>query len=589
MSGGAAHKPALSERMEAAAPFLTLVRREFVRMLRRTRPFVFLLLLVCTAGVIVAASYPPTGVTPVTMGNYNEEMVSSLVVTLFVAALLLIPAYGAASIQSERSRNTYDLLSLTLIRPSGVVLAKVISTLGYFCLLVVAVLPFLGVSFFLVGVDWQTIIQSGVVILTVAITCATVGVAVSAFCRGPVAAVLLGYFATGVAIGGYLIALAILVVPVAAGMNVSPSSWMEQAAILAIMTSPVVAIAMVLAQNVSEWSVLATVIGQGIVWSIAIRAATRRLRKPYEPPQPLELDGLPDPHERRDVGISARLVREPIKDNVNPVRVRELRWGSVIGGDRGLAVLGLVATLLLFLFFIIMGSIAPSNSRGGIESNNAQDMILMWVMISAIAGSLIATGIAAVSVTTETDSNTLDGLLMSGLGPATILRGKASAILRFSVRPLLIGGMVLVVLGSHIFTEMKTAVLLCSGVFTVGITVALCTAIGVWVSVRARSTGMALLSAFGLVGFTPVGLLFIHQLLYSWSRGLGIPEGYENEVLMLHPLTLFPAQMAPYVFDSESSDRLLIWFICSLFHLAGIALIYYLAERRFVRMATRDG
>ncbi len=302
MSEDRTHTRPLLERAVAAAPFLTLVRREFVRMLRRTRPFVFLLLLACIAGLLVAANYPPLRATPFVMGSYNESMVSSLVVALFIAALVLLPAYGAASIQSERARNTYDLLTLSLIRPSGIVFAKVISTLGYFCLLVVAVLPFLGVSFFLVGVDWQTIIQSGIVILIAALTCAIVGVLASAHCRGPVAAVILGYFTTFVVIGGYLIVLAVIFVPMAMDLNIGPSSWLEPVAIGVMMTSPVAALAMILAQNVPGWGILATVIGQGLVWGIAVRIATRRLRKPDEPPQPVELDELPASKENRSGG-----------------------------------------------------------------------------------------------------------------------------------------------------------------------------------------------------------------------------------------------------------------------------------------------
>ncbi len=244
--------------------------------------------------------------------------------------------------------------------------------------------------------------------------------------------------------------------------------------------------------------------------------------------------------------------------------------------------------MLLFIFFLTLGSLAPSNSAGGIGGDDAQVIIVALATIWMIAGSLIATGVAAVSITAEVDADTLDGLLMSGLRPSTILRGKATAAIRFSGRPLLIGAIALVILSGQIFTNLDTAILLLTGVISVAIMVLLCTTIGVWVSVRAKSAGMALVSAYGLVALVTLSPLFLHAMAREWTRRLQFPNIYGYEMLLLNPITSYAANLREFTHNSEPEVYLLVWFLCSMLHLAGIGMIYYLAERRIARMVTRD-
>jgi len=586
MSRAAAHYPAWAARLKTRAPFLTLVRREFVRMLRGTRPFVYLVVLVCTAGVLVIANYPPAGVTPYVMGSYNKAMVSSLVVSLFVAAMVLLPAYGAASIQTERSRNTYDLLTLTLIRPSGIVFAKIVSTLGYFCLLIVSVLPFLGVSFFLLGVDWQAIIQSGIIILTAAITCAILGVAASALCRGPIAAVFLGYFATLFFAGGYLLGLLLFFGGALDELSELFGTWTEEIFMSIALTSPVFAIFLTLAQELPWWGSIPTVVGQSIVWGAAFVIAARRLRKPVEPPQPLDIDEFPEPALSGAPKITSWIPGQPVADNVNPVCVRELRWGTAIGGDRGLAIAGIAGVLLLVIGFMVFSETAPS-APSRVTAGVARGYVAFCLSLLMAATFLLTPGLAAVSIATERDRDGLDALYMTTLSPRSILWGKTSAVLRFSIRPLLIGALPLLFAIRFLVTDLPTATVFLTGAVTVGITVLMCGAIGVWASVRAKATSGALLTAYGLSGLAVLGPVVLHSAVVAWTSGRSVGL-YDTGLLLLTPISSYVVMTVQFIKEYDIS-HVVLWFIFSVFHLIGIALIYYQAERRFARMVTGDG
>jgi hypothetical protein len=203
-----------------------------------------------------------------------------------------------------------------------------------------------------------------------------------------------------------------------------------------------------------------------------------------------------------------------------------------------------------------------------------------------VTACFLTPGLASVTITTERDRDALDALRMTTLSPRRILWGKTSAVLRFSIRPLLIGGFAFVFVVKFLVTDLPTFTLFATGIASTGITILMCTAIGVWASVRARSTPVALLAGYALSGLAVLGPVLLHNLLETWTytRATAL---YESETLLLTPVTLY-VEAATHFLGEPDLPYIVVWFVCSIFHLAGIALIYYLAERRFVRMVTRD-
>ncbi len=69
-----------------------------------------------------------------------------------VQILIVVPGQSASAITAEKERETYDLLISTLLPPWKIVLGKLMASLAYALMLIVAVIPFMAVSFFFGGV-----------------------------------------------------------------------------------------------------------------------------------------------------------------------------------------------------------------------------------------------------------------------------------------------------------------------------------------------------------------------------------------------------------------------------------------------------
>jgi hypothetical protein len=84
-------------------------------------------------------------------GLAAQSLMSALLLALMLTGLMLAPGLAGSAIVSEKVNDSYDQLHLTLIRPSGILSAKLGNVLGFYFLLAIAVLPLGGVLFFLVG------------------------------------------------------------------------------------------------------------------------------------------------------------------------------------------------------------------------------------------------------------------------------------------------------------------------------------------------------------------------------------------------------------------------------------------------------
>lgn len=82
----------------------------------------------------------------------GKTLFLGIVTIALVQVMIVVPGQAAAAITSEKERETYDLLISTLLPPWKIILGKLIAALAYALLLIVAVIPFMAVSFFFGGV-----------------------------------------------------------------------------------------------------------------------------------------------------------------------------------------------------------------------------------------------------------------------------------------------------------------------------------------------------------------------------------------------------------------------------------------------------
>lgn len=128
---------------------------------------------------------------------------------LFFMLLLvcfIVPGITAGAISGERERQTLIALQLTLLRPRSIVVGKLLASLAFVVLLIVASLPLVTVPFLVGGVSVPEVMKGLVMVLATALTLACLSLACSALLRRTQAATVVAYGITLALVLGTLLA-----------------------------------------------------------------------------------------------------------------------------------------------------------------------------------------------------------------------------------------------------------------------------------------------------------------------------------------------------------------------------------------------
>lgn len=115
---------------------------------------------------------------------------------LFFMLLLvcfIVPGLTAGAISGERERQTMVALQLTLLRPRSIVAGKLLASLAFVVLLIIASLPLVTVPFLVGGVSLPEVVKGLWMVLATAVTLACLTLACSALLRRTQAATVVAY------------------------------------------------------------------------------------------------------------------------------------------------------------------------------------------------------------------------------------------------------------------------------------------------------------------------------------------------------------------------------------------------------------
>lgn len=126
----------------------------------------------------------------------------NLLALVLFFVLFFTPAYAAAQISGERERRTLSLLQVTLVRPSQIVAGKLVASVAWLSILVLAAAPIAATGFFLGGVTVGDFVRSVALIMIVAVSVAAVALGLSSIARKTTTAIVLTYvFVIGLLLG----------------------------------------------------------------------------------------------------------------------------------------------------------------------------------------------------------------------------------------------------------------------------------------------------------------------------------------------------------------------------------------------------
>ncbi len=522
--------------MTLALPMMALVKRELISTLRRTRSFVFLL--VFTAGMIVfVLSLWPREDMPLSwVANNSAFLLGSVLWTAQLACYVLIPALAASSIVEEKETRSLDMLRMTLISPTGIVLAKLINAAGFMLLLVVAALPVLGAVLFLVGVDWVEIMHSFLNLIARACECAAVGIMCSTYYRTTYRAVVNAY--------GCLFIFWIF--------ESMTSSWMLYVLAPAGRGRVPYDVVEYLRMAV-PWAVTALCL---LVAVLKLRRASRgeqyETRRPIDKPSELAARRLRFPFYLIDPLKRKKL----IEDGRNPVYVRELRWGQICG-TKTMVRVGYTA-LLIFGSFALFGGLAHSF---GTQTRSVGGILLIHMIFMAIIGPLSLAG----AFTKERENDTLDTLRMTLLTPDQLVTAKLYAGLA-ALSPVVGASLITSLpLALYIGLDQETLVDLITGYVSLGVCVLLSVGVGLLSSVMTKRTTIATVLSYGMALLCFIGF-YAGAAWFDAAFGLGA-----RFVAGCSPLFAYGA----YLYDRSGLSALILDWVANVlvFALLGYSLI----------------
>ena len=414
--------------MSGVLPISALLRRELVTQLRTKRSIVLLLAIALMMIWMIAAAWPSGNVVWAMLPGISQGIVTGFSFMLLVGAALFIPGLAATTVVVEKERRSWDLLALTLLRPSGIIAGKLLSAVGMYLIYVIAVFPMLATVFFLVGIDWFQLARSLALVLITCVTCGAVGMACSAMSRKTVTAMAASYFGMSLVMGLPTLVLAVFISIWVGYFGYSLPQFIEP--MTASMSPFFVLMETTLGSTRSSTLFLYNVAYQAAITAVALLVTVRALRRPAkvgisprdedDPRSPVK--GLSMRERLRRRRRRFRKPRPPIHDRYNPIFVREMQWG--LAGSRR----AYYWTILLLVGMSLALTYGVEAMGGSTVEVASTVLSLHGILISCLVPTLLAG-----SFTREYELRSFDMLRMTLITPWEVVRGKFLAGLRLAL------------------------------------------------------------------------------------------------------------------------------------------------------------
>ncbi len=414
-------------------PARAVMKRELLSGLRNPRPFFFLglfmILMILGLLFMVEVAFKQelsrVGTPPASLVS---QLFMAFSMGLYLSAVLLIPPMAGVSICVEKQQDSYDLLLMSYIRPLQLALAKLSNVLGIYLLVVIASLPFVGVFFFLVGIDWQQFAISFALILLSSTSLAVTGLVASAWCYRTLPAIICTYVVGFCFHGGLIVMVVIFGDVVLRNPTISRILINLEIEIFYAMV-PFFGLRMASDSFAGLDTIVYALLYHGAIVAIGLGLTTLILRRPARPMkvnQEKPIDNQAQLAARRRQFpyylLDPRRRRPLIPDGQNPVLSKELQTGILSKG--GLAV-RLTYGFTIFSFFISLTSI-PSFSY----NRHAGEMVVWSLFLETLLILVVTPALVATSLPKEWEWNNIDSLRCTLLSPRTITTGKFKAALR---------------------------------------------------------------------------------------------------------------------------------------------------------------
>ncbi|HEX2118319.1 MAG TPA: ABC transporter permease subunit [Acidimicrobiales bacterium] len=222
----------MTARQARVPPLNPVLARELKQRMRGRHVWLVLTLYLAVLAVIlrwvyVAASRESSldgAVEVLASATVGRAVFQWLLFFMLLLVCFIVPGLTAGAISGERERQTLISLQITLLRPRSIVLGKLLASLAFVVLLIIASVPLLTVPFLVGGVSVSEVAKGLVMVLATAVTLACMGLACSALLRRTQAATVVAYGITLALVLGTLMVYGAQQIPRRAG-EPRPDPW----------------------------------------------------------------------------------------------------------------------------------------------------------------------------------------------------------------------------------------------------------------------------------------------------------------------------------------------------------------------------
>lgn len=568
-------------------PGMAIVRRELLTTLRSAKSFLFVVaLLLFMIWELVFTVENVIGTQRIAMGQVNASDVQTLflnfAMAFYLGAALLIPPMAAVSICIEKQQETFDQLQTTYIRPATLAVAKLANALGVYALVITATLPVMGVSFFVVGIDWTQFVLSLAVIGASALSLAAVGIFFSAWFHRTAPAIVATYITGFVLHFGTVLLLALLTQSVLAG------SWLDRVVngtnspVLA-MLYPLFSLDLIRRGGLGLPGLLAVATYHGLIVAACLYGAVRVLRRPARPmrvntEKPIDDPALLDARRKRFPYylLDPRRRRPLIPDGKNPVYVRELQTS--------LAGWGVWRIRIAYCFGIFCFVLSVHSVWILLDQSRFVRSPFSSVMIGTLITLVFVPPAISFAMTKEYESGNADMLRMTLLEPWEIAAGKFRAAMA-GIAPMLAG-----ILFGTIPLLLTGYELVLGDLFAMALTILYTMALVAAVTAGARRTVSGLLLGYGAALFAhaalPYGALFVIEFLAP--RFFALPADDAGAASFLSPFWARIYFNNGLRYGSQFHQAQPYWVLSCIVFIPLTFLLLWAARRRFQRQFNRS-
>ncbi len=458
-----------------------VMQRELLVNLRMTRAFVLLLLYLAVLGGVVYIAWPQERQLDLTTNpEAAKRLVNLFFLGQYVLASLMAPSFAAGAITGEKERKSYELLLATPLRPSAVVLGKLVASLSHLAILIFASLPIVMLCLPLGGVSLYEVLAAYLGLILSVITFGMISLAASSYFRRTASSLVVSY----------LLILPLALMGVLCWNALADSGSFRLFVIVTLLP----------------------VAGGALVISLFTATSRRLLYPPDLGSEGKEVVDL-EQESKQAVGLIIQRDQFPDKlfapakrtdlldDGANPVYDKEMRSEIFAQGTLMLRVVIQVSMLLAIPLMAACLYMKPEW---------APWYISYVVLFNMLVGPVFSAG----TVTSERERETLDLLLTTILSPEQILGAKLFSGLRISVVlttfllwPLLLACLMV----SYYWTNLPTVAAYLAIVLMSCLTTAM---LGLFCSVVFQKTSISLMTCYLLIVVLfamPLALTFFAQ------------------------------------------------------------------------------